>query len=272
VSVPAIINTPSLDLAARVAAVETWDENVALARQLAEVGTACQWALGDLAVKAIADGDHDTLRGWADEVGVTHSQARNYHLVARHFPAAKRLAEQSWSVHLILAGDPDRHAKLTALPTGATAREARDLLVRAGKIRPNDDQTPEEQLAAQVEARNQAMDAAFARPAHATARHGADPSNPAEMADAIHQAVMQEEKENRSRAHEWDEAPAPVETPVPNQPGVSHIAPRRAGDVVAHFAEGRRMLNTTSVSGADINRIRVIIAECYELLAEWEAA
>jgi len=237
--------TPTTDLAERVEAVATWDDNIALARDLASIGTACQWSLGDLAVKAITSGDSETLRAWAEEVGVSYAYARQMHMTAKAWPTATRVTGTSWAAHRTLAADPDRHDKLAALPTGTTAREARDVLVRAGRLQPSDDQTAEEQLAGTVEARKLANDSANARPGHAVKQHGADQSNAAEMAAALHQE--QEERAIRP------DPPAPAkQVDLPN--GDTLITP---APVAAIPATDRR---------PSVLNVRLLIADAEDIL------
>lgn len=217
----------SRDLALLVQEVETWDDNVALARHLNQVGTACQWALGDLAVKAVGpDGHHDTLRSWAEEVGCSKHQAKDWHMTARAFSPVERSTTHGWGVHRILAGDPERGEKLATLPDGATAREARDMR----GMYERDDMTAEEQLASAAEARTAAANAADARTPASVKQHGATPGNETEQAyerridDVVRQGEKDKAAEDRLyEAREWEKvddttsyAPPPTRRPVGN--------------------------------------------------------
>ncbi|MER5436630.1 DUF6192 family protein [Streptomyces sp. NPDC002588] len=99
-----------------------YDELVAESVDMVEEDTRCQFALGDSALELeplrghgvhlpLDEGDHgveESLRLFADEIGLSFYTVRTHRWVAAQWPAAHRQAGVSYEVHRILASAPDR--------------------------------------------------------------------------------------------------------------------------------------------------------------------
>jgi hypothetical protein len=204
----------------------TWDEQVSLGRELVAAGDTLDWhlrfAIGDLANKAVADQDYDTLRAFAEDIGVEYSYLRQMSATATAFPAGTRRTSVSWAGHRALSGDPDRHALLSkAIGEGKTTVKALDAMT----------------------ARAQAIASSHARSAYAVSRHGAEEGNDVEAATAAHHAKVSEVfalAEEADKGHDADlldyverRMPAPdangnvtIPVRVSDQPEVDYIPPK----------------------------------------------
>ncbi|MFI6254369.1 DUF6192 family protein [Streptomyces sp. NPDC051016] len=99
-----------------------YDELVAESLDMVEEDTRCQFGLGDAALELeplrghgghlpLDDGDQgveESLRLFADEIGLSFYTVRTHRWVAAQWPAEHRRAGVSWEVHRILASVPDR--------------------------------------------------------------------------------------------------------------------------------------------------------------------
>ncbi|MEH0557546.1 DUF6192 family protein [Streptomyces sp. B21-101] len=99
-----------------------YDELVAESLDMVEEDTRCQFGLGDAALELeplrghgghlpLDEGDQgveESLRLFADEIGLSFYTVRTHRWVAAQWPAEHRRAGVSWEVHRILASVPDR--------------------------------------------------------------------------------------------------------------------------------------------------------------------
>ncbi|MDX3643479.1 DUF6192 family protein [Streptomyces sp. MB09-02B] len=99
-----------------------YDELVAESLDMVEEDTRCQFGLGDAALELeplrghgghlpLDEGDQgvaESLRLFADEIGLSFYTVRTQRWVAAQWPAEHRQAGVSWEVHRILAHAPDR--------------------------------------------------------------------------------------------------------------------------------------------------------------------
>ncbi|MFI7872877.1 DUF6192 family protein [Streptomyces salinarius] len=99
-----------------------YDELVAESLDMLEEDTRCQFGLGDAALELeplrghgghlpLDEGDQgveESLRLFADEIGLSFYTVRTHRWVAAQWPAEHRRAGVSWEVHRILASVPDR--------------------------------------------------------------------------------------------------------------------------------------------------------------------
>lgn len=99
-----------------------YDELVAESLDMVEEDTRCQFGLGDAALELeplrghgghlpLDEGDQgveESLRLFADEIGLSFYTVRTQRWVAAQWPAEHRQAGVSWEVHRILASVPDR--------------------------------------------------------------------------------------------------------------------------------------------------------------------
>lgn len=102
-------------------AASRYHELVASSLRQVEVHSAAQWALGDAALEIepvrgwgghLRVGDdgqrvEDSLKIFAEDVGLSASTVRTYRWVAAKWPAGRRVAGVSWEVHKILASADD---------------------------------------------------------------------------------------------------------------------------------------------------------------------
>lgn len=91
----------------------SWNDQIARGRRLvSEIGDR-KWELGDLANEVCAAGangvhNDDLLGKFASGIGITPSSLREYRRVAAAWPAATRVAAQTWTTHRILSDDEAR--------------------------------------------------------------------------------------------------------------------------------------------------------------------
>lgn len=99
-----------------------YDELVAESLDMVEEDTRCQFGLGDAALELeplrghgghlpLGEGDQgveESLRLFADEIGLSFYTVRTHRWVAAQWPAEHRQTGVSWEVHRILASVPDR--------------------------------------------------------------------------------------------------------------------------------------------------------------------
>ncbi|WP_086706845.1 DUF6192 family protein [Streptomyces antimycoticus] len=102
-------------------AASRYHELVASSLCQVEVHSAAQWALGDAALEIEPMRDHgghlqvpedgqrveDSLKCFAEDVGLSVATVRTYRWVAAKWPAERRVAAVSWEVHKILASADD---------------------------------------------------------------------------------------------------------------------------------------------------------------------
>ncbi|MER6916462.1 DUF6192 family protein [Streptomyces sp. NPDC000594] len=98
-----------------------YHELVASSLRQVEVHSVAQWALGDAVLEIEPMREHgghlrvpedgqsveDSLKVFAEEVGLSVATVRTYRWVAAKWPAERRVAGVSWEVHKILASAPD---------------------------------------------------------------------------------------------------------------------------------------------------------------------
>ncbi|MFH8926064.1 hypothetical protein ACH4D4_03295 [Streptomyces pristinaespiralis] len=97
-----------------------YDELVAESVDIVEEDTRCQFALGDAALELVplrghgghlpldegAQGVEESLRLFAEEIGLSFYTVRTHRWVAAQWPAEHRQTGVSWEVHRILASVP----------------------------------------------------------------------------------------------------------------------------------------------------------------------
>lgn len=94
------------------AAANQWDELVERGRVAAQ----SQWVLGDLALEVETVYGEGRLQAFAEAISVEYGSIRRYRDVSKAYEPAKRFADLPWSVHMVLAGQPDRHDLLKSRP------------------------------------------------------------------------------------------------------------------------------------------------------------
>lgn len=220
-----------------------------------------KFALGDLANKAVADGDYDTLKAFSEAIGVHYSSIKRHAATSKAWPSVSREAGVGYRVFEALNADPNRRETLATImaelpdgssPTVMRAREAR---------------------AEQLEIRTQATASAHARPQAAVMRHGAEPGNDAEQAMATQSTARAARTQDYVPPADddvnWDSAdgwvdPAESEwTAVPTPSGPVEVrtpAPR--------FRGGQSLESVTDVLAA-LDTVAEAIA-CFEGLGERE--
>ncbi|MGW3464557.1 DUF6192 family protein [Streptomyces olivaceoviridis] len=113
--------TPMVEMVGKVTR-SRYDELVAESLDMVEEDTRCQFGLGDAALELeplrghgghlpLDEGDHgveESLRLFADEIGLSFYTVRTHRWVAAQWPAEHRQPGVSWEVHRILASVPDR--------------------------------------------------------------------------------------------------------------------------------------------------------------------
>src|SRR5690606_39211240 len=90
-----------------------WDALVERGRVAAQ----SQWVLGDLALEVETVYGERRLQEYADAISVEYGSIRRYRDVSKAYESAKRFADVPWSVHMVLAGQPDRHELLKSRPS-----------------------------------------------------------------------------------------------------------------------------------------------------------
>jgi hypothetical protein len=131
---------------------ERYDQVVAESRELVAAMTRCQWRLGDLALEieplrphggstpdAVAEGFgvEETLRRFAEDIGLAYSTVRTYRWVASRWPSSRRRDGVSHTVHRILAGITEESKRFEVIGNppapegGGEARWSHDAAKRA---------------------------------------------------------------------------------------------------------------------------------------------
>lgn len=87
-----------------------------------------QWTLGDLALKVETGYGEGRLQQYADEVGVEYESLRKYRDVSRAWPENVRNVSQKWSVHMVLASQPDRSQLIKPSAAKWTVAKAREFV------------------------------------------------------------------------------------------------------------------------------------------------
>src|SRR5690606_36664382 len=115
-----------------------WDALVERGRVAAQ----SQWVLGDLALEVETTYGGGQLQEYADAIGVEYDALRDYRMVAETYGSAERSAKVGWTVHRVLASQPDRHDLLKSSPRDHgiaadtwTYRAARELVRRRNGVR-----------------------------------------------------------------------------------------------------------------------------------------
>jgi hypothetical protein len=85
---------------------KTYDELVALGRQIGHGYSFLTWMLGDIAVHIEIVWGQETLQSYAAELGYKYETIRGYRWVSQQFPPDVRRLTTSWSVHQALASLP----------------------------------------------------------------------------------------------------------------------------------------------------------------------
>src|SRR5690606_28577855 len=115
-----------------------WDALVERGRVAAQ----SQWVLGDLALEVETTYGGGQLQEYADAIGVEYDQLRKYRMVSATYENGVRTPNVPWSVHMILASQPDRHELIKSSPRDHgidadtwTVRAARELVRRRKGVR-----------------------------------------------------------------------------------------------------------------------------------------
>ena len=264
-TLPALVEPRMTDLHLLVEEAGTYDEMVALGRQITHAQETTGWvlkfALGDLANRAVSDGDYDTLRAFAEEVGIEYATLRGYVATAKAFPVTSRHADVSYKAHAALAGDPERHALLAELVSESNGTPS----VRAAQAK----------LAETKTARAQAIASSNARSQGALAQHGADDTNVAEVATPAKSAGYSGPMPERGLAAPWETVPTPAgpvehRAPAPRMRGGQSI--ESVGDVVGALEIVATALACMELNPREAERLRTTVADLYEDIAEAEKA
>jgi hypothetical protein len=172
-----------------------WDTLVQIGRQIAYAG---QWVLGDLATQVgTVYGEH-SLEKYADEIGVEYDTLRRYRDISRAFPETATRGAQPWSVHRVLAAQPDRLKLVSG--ERMTVAQALDLVSsRYGKPARQQTRAAERAQARRLE-RKIAADLGWGEPEPETAR------------EVAASAIAKVERITGSRRPE--SAPEPVMVPI----------------------------------------------------------
>jgi hypothetical protein len=264
-NLPAVQAHRIADLALLVQEVETYDQAVEVGHGIVSLKDRADFeimfALGDLANKAVVDGDYETLRAFADEIGVEYDRLKDYARTASAWEPGVRTPVASFNVHKVLAADPNRIETLTKImdempegtaPTVQRAREAR---------------------AAQLEIRNQAAGSSFSRGQGHVAHHGPEAGNAAEEATYEQASREQDEwirAERRAAAPiaETDSEEGtdtyvrqPAARPVTNMSNV--------GDIVrAIGAIEQAVVAMGALTQSEGQRVRYALEDCIEMVDE----
>lgn len=73
-----------------------------------------QWALGDLAIRAIERSGQDSLRAYADAIEIDYKVLHNYKATSAAYPESNRLDSLSWTHHFVVRRLPNRMDLLEA--------------------------------------------------------------------------------------------------------------------------------------------------------------
>lgn len=97
-----------------------YDEAV---RQAKKLTAQYQWEIGDLANRLEPKYGDQTLKRFAEDIGIPYSTLRKYTLTAGAYPENVRARTISFDTHKELASHPDRVTILDSKPTRDEARE-----------------------------------------------------------------------------------------------------------------------------------------------------
>jgi hypothetical protein len=210
-----------------------------LVRTWRDVENFGQWVKGDLALLIMTKYGDQTLKKFATDVDVTLATLESYRTVAAAWPQKSRRLDIPWSVHQVLASQPDREELLAnpAWPGKPWTVAAARLLVQERKAQANALLAGVEPVETGTDETGTGTATSFGQLYEGAGTGGDHPEEP--DTSGMNESYAVEVRKALSKAARGRSQPGASAASPPRRSGASGWPPRQAARTVARVRQAR---------------------------------